>query len=68
MSTLTVQEAVNFHAQMRLPREMPMEEKLRRAKDVVQRLGLAALSNNIVGDPDQGGLSPELRKKLSIAV
>ena len=40
----------------------------RRAKDVVQRLGLSPLANNIVGDPDQGGLSPELRKKLSIAV
>jgi len=67
LPTMTVRETLVFSARMRLPSELPMDEKLRRVESVMGALGLGTISERMVGNPNSGGLSPELRKKLSIA-
>jgi len=68
MPTLTVFEALQFSAIMRLPEEMSIPEKMKRVELAMDQLGLRPVRNNLIGDPFEGGLSPELRKKLSIGI
>lgn len=68
MPTLTVSEAIRFSAHMRLPPEVSDFEKERRVDDVIDKLGLRHVANVVIGEPDAGGISPELRKKTSIGV
>ncbi len=46
---MTVREALLFAAQLKLPREVPTEEKRRRAMDVAHLLNLTSCLDNIVG-------------------
>jgi ABC-type multidrug transport system ATPase subunit len=45
-----------------------MCERHRRVEEVIEQLGLTAVANKLVGADGGGGLSPELRKRLSIGV
>ena len=68
LPTLTVKETLQYSAFMRLNPDVPREEKLRRVEEVIDTLHLRHVANTLVGVPEAGGLSMELRKKLSIAV
>jgi len=68
MPTLTVSEAILFSARMRLSPELPDSEKIRRTQEIIDKLSLRHVANTVIGDPATGGISPELRKKTSIAV
>ena len=67
LPTLTVIETILFNATMRLPPSIPLSEKKQRALEVMRSIGLSHVANRPVGAVETGGLSPELRKKLSIA-
>ena len=67
LPTLTVVETILFNANMRLPTSIPFAEKKQRALEVMRSVGLSHVALRPVGAVETGGLSPELRKKLSIA-
>ena len=68
LPTLTVKETLEYSALMRLPIDLPAKERIQRVDDVLDQLSLIHVANSYVGTPESGGLSMELRKKLSIAV
>eukprot|EP00002_Diphylleia_rotans_P026240 TRINITY_DN521_c0_g2_i4.p1 TRINITY_DN521_c0_g2~~TRINITY_DN521_c0_g2_i4.p1 ORF type:complete len:1184 (-),score=287.33 TRINITY_DN521_c0_g2_i4:1637-5140(-) len=67
LETQTVREAVIFSAMLRLPSDMSDEQKMRQVEDIIDEVGLRDYEDKVVGVPGSG-LSPELRKKLNIAV
>jgi ABC-type multidrug transport system ATPase subunit/ABC-type multidrug transport system permease subunit len=64
---LTIRETVEFSAKMRLEESIPKETKLKFVEHVLEMLELDEIGDFIVGN-DNGGLSFEQRKRLSIAV
>lgn len=66
--TSTVREAIEFSARLRLPPDMDEHEKLERVEAVLDTLGLRPFQHTQIGAADRGGISPELRKKVTIAV
>jgi len=67
LPTLSVRETLRYSALMRLRADIPKNEKIRRVEDVIDQLHLRDVADRLVGSPETGGLSMELRKKLSIA-
>ena len=67
LPTLSVRETLQYSANMRLQSDIPQKEKLQRVEDTIDRLHLRDYADILVGLPETGGLSMELRKKLSIA-
>eukprot|EP00004_Rigifila_ramosa_P022572 TRINITY_DN6181_c0_g1_i2.p1 TRINITY_DN6181_c0_g1~~TRINITY_DN6181_c0_g1_i2.p1 ORF type:complete len:1409 (+),score=349.19 TRINITY_DN6181_c0_g1_i2:379-4227(+) len=67
LETQTVRECVLFHAILRLPSDLTNQEKARAADATIDELGLRPFEDTVIGTP-QTGLSPELRKRLSIAI
>lgn len=67
---LTVRETVLFSARLRLDeRKVKSEaEKVRFCDHVLKTLELTTICNRLVGSEEEGGLSFEQRKRLSIAV
>ena len=64
----TVREAIAFSGRMRLPQKFSDAEVDLKVKNVLQVLGLAHLGDELVGSPGMGGVSPEVRKKVTIGV
>jgi ABC-type multidrug transport system ATPase subunit len=68
LPTSTVREAIRFSADTRLPEETTEQDKNNRVESAIQTLGLSAVADSQIGDPLMGGLTNELRKKITIAV
>jgi ABC-type lipoprotein export system ATPase subunit len=69
LSTMTVREAITMSAKLRLPRQMPLEEKLERVEQVIEILHLDRCKDTIIGNAGQhGGVSGGERKRCSIAM
>jgi ABC-type multidrug transport system ATPase subunit/ABC-type multidrug transport system permease subunit len=66
--TATVREAITFSAMLRLPSEMTYEMKMAKVDTVIQTLRLGHVQNQQIGNAEKGGISPELRKKVTIGV
>ena len=66
----TVKEAISFSALLRLPTSITSVEGEveRRVVHVMDVLDLQHSANDIIGAPGFGGVSPEVRKKVTIAV
>ena len=66
----TVKEAISFSALLRLPSHITSQdgEVERRVMHVMDALDLQHSANDIIGAPGFGGVSPEVRKKVTIAV
>jgi ABC-type multidrug transport system ATPase subunit/ABC-type multidrug transport system permease subunit len=65
----TVREAVEFSARLRLPADTPERELQQAVSRVLDELDLTPVADSLIGSPETGdGLSPELRKKVTIAV
>ena len=64
----TVQEAIAFSGRMRLPQKVSNSELQMKVKNVLEVLGLAHLADERIGSPGMGGVSPEVRKKVTIGV
>jgi len=65
---LTVQETVDFAAQLRLPREWSRERKRARAAEVLQQLGLRDCAHVLIGNGHVKGISGGQKRRVSIAV
>jgi ABC-type multidrug transport system ATPase subunit len=64
----TVREAVEFSAMLRLSSNILYEDKMVRVDQVIRSLRLGHVQNQRIGSPESGGVSPEIRKKVTIAV
>lgn len=68
VASLTVRETLQFAAQIRLPKWMSKNEKTARADEVIMKLGLKAVANNVVGDAMTKGISGGEKRRVSIAI
>jgi len=66
--SMTVREAIEFSSLMRLPVTMSDSERALRVTEVLEKLELLPISNVIIGNDFEGGISPEYRKKVTIGV
>lgn len=65
----TIREAIEFSAELRLDaREFTLEMRRQRVDDVIEALALGHVQHHLIGTEETGGISPELRKKTTIAV
>ena len=64
----TVREAILFSGRLRLPRHISMDELNAKVDNVIDLLELRGVEHSTIGFPGRGGISMELRKKLTIAV
>ena len=65
---LTVRETLRFAAGLRLPTWMSKEEKVKRAEDVMLKMGLKDCADVLVGDELFKGLSGGEKRRVSIAI
>ncbi|KAJ1271483.1 hypothetical protein BS78_06G130700 [Paspalum vaginatum] len=68
MATLTVREAIYYSAQIQLQDTMPVGEKLARADDTIQEMGLTGALDTRIGGRQTKGISGGQRKRLSICL
>ena len=61
-------QAVLFSATLRLPSKFSKQKKARCADAVLNELLLTPFANDLIGDDILQGVSPEVRKKVTIAV
>lgn len=64
----TVRESVRFSGRLRLPQHLTELELDARVDRVLDVLFMRHAQHRLVGVPGRGGISMELRKKLTIAV
>ncbi|CAM9887442.1 unnamed protein product [Ascophyllum nodosum] len=66
-SQLTVRETLVMAARLRLPRDVPLDEKVAKVDELINKLGLSKVADTIVGDAKTRGISGGEKKRLSIA-
>ena len=64
----TVREAIAFSGRLRLPQKVSNAELQMKVRNVLEVLGLSHLADEKIGSPGMGGVSPEVRKKVTIGV
>jgi len=67
-SMQTVEETLTNAARLRLPKEMPIRDKLDRVNSIIQELGLKKAANTRIGNARHRGVSGGERKRTNIAV
>ncbi|KAK9040737.1 hypothetical protein V6N11_015877 [Hibiscus sabdariffa] len=65
---ITVEESVMYSAWLRLPTEIDKHKRLEFVAEVLQMIELDEIKDSLVGIPRVSGISPEQRKRLTIAV
>lgn len=66
---LTVSEALEYYAKLRLPSDMKKQEVKALIKDTLAKLGLAGVENTLIGSPDtEKGISGGQRKRVNLAM
>ncbi|GBG59386.1 hypothetical protein CBR_g38412 [Chara braunii] len=65
---LTVKETLLFSARLRLPADMPIDDKVARVDMLIATLGLSPRANTRIGNEQLRGLSEGERRLVSIAV
>ena len=68
LHTLTVKENIAFSANLRLPRKVSSEEKVKRVDDLIKRLGLTRCQDTLIGNAAVRGVSGGERKRTAIAM
>ncbi|KAJ8656456.1 hypothetical protein O0I10_007779 [Lichtheimia ornata] len=66
MATLTVRETLMYAATLRLPRNMPIQQKQKRVAQVIQELGLERIADMAIGSPGHRGISGGEKRRVSI--
>lgn len=67
-ANLTVTEMLTYTALLRLPRHLSRADKLQRAKEVLEQLGLNDCRHTRIGSEGRRGISGGERKRTSIAI
>lgn len=65
LPTMKVKEAIEMSALLRLPKDVPEEERHRRVNDIIRLLHLKKAAKTKVGDPRSKGISGGERKRTS---
>lgn len=68
LPSLTVRETLRFAAGLRLPKWMSTNEKMRRAEDVLLKMGLKDCADNLIGSEFVKGISGGERRRVTIGV
>ena len=68
LGTQTVRETVYLAARLRLPKSLSDAEKLKRADEVMDLLGLNKCADTLVGDAFTKGISGGEKRRVSMAV
>ncbi|GAM25684.1 hypothetical protein SAMD00019534_088590 [Acytostelium subglobosum LB1] len=66
--SMTVRETLTFYARLKMPRDMPHEEKMKKVDDVIQEVGLKRCANTLVGNDKIRGISGGERRRVTIAI
>ena len=67
-SILTVQEALTFAAQLRMPESVSSEEKEAKVFEVMQQLGLVDIKDTRIGNVERRGISGGEARRVSIGL
>ena len=69
IGTLTVREVMQFHANLRMDKRVPQEQKQKKVEDLISKLGLTKVADTLCGLPNGAirGISGGERKRLSVA-
>jgi ABC-type multidrug transport system ATPase subunit len=68
LPALTVRETLRFAAGLRLPSWMSADEKIRRAEEVLLKMGLKDCANNVIGNELVKGISGGEKRRVTIAI
>ncbi|KAL2906149.1 ABC transporter G family member 11 [Bienertia sinuspersici] len=68
MTTLTVQEAVSYSAELQLPNSMTRSQKIERANEAIRDMGLQGCANTRIGGWSVKGLSGGQKRRVSICI
>ncbi|KAH6600051.1 hypothetical protein BASA50_002640 [Batrachochytrium salamandrivorans] len=68
ISTMTVREALEFSAALRLPESLSARDRKHRIEEVMDELGLTHIQNTRIGDSLSRGISGGEKRRLSIGV
>ena len=67
-SMLTVQEALWFAAQLRLPESVPHDQKMAKVFEVMKQLGILDIKDTRIGDHERRGISGGEQRRVSIGL
>ena len=65
---LTVQETLDYTAELRLPSNMTKEERKERVEEAIRKTGLERTRNTVIGTPQIKGVSGGERKRVCVAM
>ncbi|KAK4765866.1 hypothetical protein SAY87_007508 [Trapa incisa] len=68
IGTLTVRETISYSAQLRLPSEMPSEDKRALVESTIIEMGLQDCADTVIGNWHLRGISGGEKRRVSIAV
>jgi ABC-type multidrug transport system ATPase subunit len=66
--TATVREALQFSAKLRQPDDVSDAAKQAYAEEIISLLELEPLADALIGEPGDGGINVEQRKRVTIGV
>ena len=64
----TIKETLHFSGRLRLPTDVSDDELNRKVDKTLRTLGLTHLQHEVIGGAEMGGVSQEVRKKVTIGV
>jgi ATP-binding cassette subfamily G (WHITE) protein 2 (SNQ2) len=64
----TVREALEFSAKLRQPSNVPLADKLSHVESIISLLELHSIADALIGEPGDGSLNVEERKRVTIGV
>jgi ABC-type multidrug transport system ATPase subunit len=64
----TVREALIFSARLRQSSSIPLKDKLSHVESIISLLELDSIADALIGEPGDGGLNVEERKRVTIGV
>ncbi|EGG18950.1 ABC transporter G family protein [Cavenderia fasciculata] len=65
---MTVFETLSFYAQLKMPREMSYDDKIKKVNEVLAEMGLKRCKDTLVGDDKIRGISGGERRRVTIAI
>uniref|UniRef100_A0ACD5TJG6 Uncharacterized protein n=1 Tax=Avena sativa TaxID=4498 RepID=A0ACD5TJG6_AVESA len=68
IGTLTVRETISYSARLRLPDNMPMEEKRALVEGTIVEMGLQDCADTVIGNWHMRGVSGGEKRRVSIAL
>ncbi|GAM19751.1 hypothetical protein SAMD00019534_029260 [Acytostelium subglobosum LB1] len=66
--SMTVRETLSFYAQLKMQRDIPLQEKLIKVEEIIGEMGLKRCANTLVGNDKIRGISGGERRRVTIAI